>query len=135
VNILKSFGSYQENLKNKDIKVLKDLKKDDYDSKIETILNDTSTYKKLNSDPTELYVTKLRKDLEDLKTNQIITPQMYYKFFPRGSVSPRVYCLPKIHKICIPLIPIVSTTNTSTVKIQKWVAVTLKPFHISKIRI
>ena len=41
------------------------LEKDDYDSKIETILKDISTYKELNSDPTESYVAKLRKDLED----------------------------------------------------------------------
>jgi len=36
------------------------LEKDDYDSKIETILKDISTYKKLNSDPTESYVAKLK---------------------------------------------------------------------------
>ena len=147
VNILTDFGSYQEKVKNKDIKILKDLKqddsliitradksntvvileKDDYDSKIETILSDTSTYKKLNSDPTDLYAKRLRKDLEDLKTNGSITPQMYHKFFPRGSVSPRIYGLPKIHKTGIPLRPIVSTTNSPTVKIEKWAAMTLKP--------
>jgi hypothetical protein len=145
VNILTNFGSYQENVKNKDIKVLKDLKrddsliitkanksntvvtleKDDYDNKIVTILNYTSKYKKLNSDPTELYVKKLRKDLEDLKTNGNIEPQMYYEFFPRGSVSPRIYGLPKIHKKGIPLRPIVSTTNSLMIKIEKWVAMTL----------
>ena len=147
VNILKDFGNFQENLKNKDTKILKELKKDDsliitkadksntivilekddYDSKIETILKDISTYKELNSDPTESYVAKLRKDLEDLKNNQNITPQMYYKFFPRGSVCPRIYGLPKIHKTDIPLRPIVSTRNSPTEKIEKWVAKTLKP--------
>ena len=60
VNILKDFGNFQENLKNKDTKILKELKKDDsliitkadksntvvilekddYDSKIGTILKD-----------------------------------------------------------------------------------------------
>ena len=147
VNIKKIFFNFQENLKNKGTKIWKALKKDnsliitktdtsntvvilekdDYDSKIEAILKDISTYKSLNSDPTESYVAKSRKDLEDLKNNQNTTPQMYYKFFPRGSVCPKIYGSLKIHKTGIPPRSIVSTRNSPTEKIEKWVVMTLKP--------
>ena len=49
------------------------LEKDDYDSKIETILKNISTYNKFKSDPNESYVAKSRKDLESLKNNRSIT--------------------------------------------------------------
>ena len=79
-----------------DIKILSDLKNDkvliitkadkgntvvimdtdDYDRKMNTIISDTTTYKKkLDIDPTDKYVKSIRKELESLKNNLHITPQ------------------------------------------------------------
>ena len=129
-----------------DIKILPDLKKDkvltitradkgntivimdtdDYDRKMNTIISDTSTYKKLDFDPTDKYVKPLRKELESLKNNLHITPQFYNKFYPRDCSAPKIYSLPKIHKTGVPLRPIVSTFQSPVTKLGKWLSVALR---------
>ena len=70
---------------------------DDYDCKMNTIISDTITYKKLDIDPTDQYIKLIRKDLESLKNSLHITPQFYNQFYPRGCSAPKIYRLPKIH--------------------------------------
>ena len=82
-----------------EIKILQNLKKDkntvitradkgntvvimdsaDYQNKINTLLLDKNTYKEIKTDPTDKYTKQLRKELEILKDNRLITPQMYRK--------------------------------------------------------
>ena len=132
---------------NNDIKILSELKKDktltitraykgntyvimdtdDYDHKMNTIISDTTFYKKLDFDPTNKYVKAIRQKLESLKNNLHITQQFYNKFYPRGCSATKIYGLPKIHKTGVPLRPIVSTFSTPVTKSGKWLSVALCP--------
>ena len=94
----------QNDIPKNDIKMLSDLKKDkvltitradksnaivitdtnDYDYKMNTFISDTTTYKKLDFDSTDKYAKSIRKELQSLKINLHVTPQLYNKFYPRG---------------------------------------------------
>ena len=84
----------------------------DYDNKIFSLLKDTSTYKPITHDPTDQFTNNIINELKQLKQNGKITPQLYNKFYPRGSFCPKFYGLPKLHKQGIPLRPIVACTKT-----------------------
>ena len=92
---------------------------DDYDRKMNTIISDTTFYKKLDFDPTDKCVKSIRKELESLKNNLHITPQFYNKFYPRGCSAPKIYGLPEIHKTRVPLRSIVSTFSSPVTKLGK----------------
>ena len=100
---------------------------DDYDRKMNTIISDTTIYKKLDFNPTDKYVKSIRKELESLKNNLHITPQFYNKFYPRGCSAPKIYGLSKIHKTGVPLRPIVSTFSSPVARLGKWLSVALRP--------
>ena len=85
-----------------------------------------TTYKKLDFNPTDKYVKFIRKELESLKNNLHITPQIYNKFYPRGCSAPKIYGLPEIHKMGVPLRPIESTFSSSVAKLGKWLLVALR---------
>ena len=70
----------------------------DYQNKMNTLLLDKNTYKEIKTHPTDKYTKQLRKELEILKDNRLITPQMYRKFYPKVCSAPNFYGLPKIHK-------------------------------------
>ena len=149
VRKLKTFNMKKivNDIKKNDIKIFSDLKKDntltitradkgntivimdtdDYDRKMNTIISDTTFYKKLDFDPTDKYVKSIRKEFESLKNNLHITPQFYNKFYPRGCSAPKIYGLPKIHKTGVPLRPIVSIFSSSMAKLGKWLSVALRP--------
>ena len=119
--IVKSILDYKPSLSlttqsKEEIKILQNLKKDtntvitradkggtvvimdslDYQNKINTLLLDKNTYKEIKTDPTDKYTKQLRKGLEILKDNRLITPQMYRKFYPKGCSAPKFYGLPKV---------------------------------------
>ena len=123
----------------KDIKILNNLRRDesiiitkadkgntlvvmdtkDYDSKLNALLKDEKTYKQLSFDPTDSYTKKFKNELKSLKEEGKITPQLFYKFLPRGSLCPKLYGLPKIHKPNLPLRPIVASNKSPTSALSK----------------
>ena len=52
----------------------------DYDSKLNALLKDEKTYKKLSFDPTDSYTKKFKNELKSLKEEGKITYQIFYKF-------------------------------------------------------
>ena len=135
-----------------DIKILSNLRKDpsiiitkadksnslvvmdtaDYDNKIFSLLKDTSTYKPITHDPTDQFTNNIINELKQLKQNGKITPQLYNKFYPRGSFCPKFYGLPKLHKQGIPLRPIVACTKAPASNIGKWLCTAFKPLLYSQ---
>ena len=99
----------------------------DYDTKIYSHLNDERTYRTTSHDHTDQFANKIINELKSLKQNGKITPQLYNKFFPRGSFCPKFYGLPKLHKQGIPLRPIVACTRAPTSNIGKWLYTAFKP--------
>ena len=101
--------------------------KQQYHDKALSLLNDKSTYAVLNSDPTSKTQRKFNKILLDLKKAGKISDSMYKMLYCRDGLCPCFYGLPKIHKLGIPLRPIVSFVNSLTYAISGYLARILSP--------
>ena len=53
----------------------------DYDNKFLSHLNDTTTYKTINHNPTDQFVNDIINELKLLKQNGEIPPRLYNRFF------------------------------------------------------
>ena len=60
----------------------------DYDSKLNTLLKDEKTYKKLSFDPTDSYTKKLKNELKSLKEEGKITPQLFLQILTKKFFVP-----------------------------------------------
>ena len=110
--------------KNKDIVIIRPdkgngvviLNRPDYVNKVETLLADSSKFKKLDCDMLEICQKKegkLIRFLRDTLQNQkFITDEVYRDLYPSGSTPSILYGLPKIHKencpFCQPLVLIIA---------------------------
>ena len=103
------------------------LDKTDYERKIDQMLSDSSTYVKLQKDPTSKYKNRLTKLLKILKDNNKITIQQWKHMYPTSEDPPKFYGLPKIHKPGTPLRPIVSSMGSITYFVAKYLAEILSP--------
>jgi hypothetical protein len=89
----------------------------DYNKKIATLLQDKA-YEKLKKDPTESIE---RKTVLLLKKSSFLE-EVCQQVRPQGSRPPRLYGLPKIHKLGLPLRPTVSTTGSPTYRLAQHLA-------------
>ncbi|CAK1598337.1 unnamed protein product [Parnassius mnemosyne] len=98
----------------------------EYNFKIQQLLSDVSTYKKVKIDPT----TNTLKTTTDLikryseKLNLDVNSTI-----PSCAKPPRLYGLPKIHKPNAPLRPIVSQIDSPTYKLAQHLAKILSPLR------
>ena len=99
---------------------------EDYKKKAEELLNQ-NTYRIITSDPTMRLKNKLINMLKSIKTKGGMTEELYRRLYPTGAGSPNFYGLTKIHKLGMPLRPIVSSIGTVTYQTSKEVARILKP--------
>ncbi|XP_053335750.1 uncharacterized protein LOC128508432 [Clarias gariepinus] len=102
------------------------LNADDYHSRVTTLLSDHNTYETLKRDPTSKYKKQVINCLQSLKKQGVIDRKIYYHLYP-GDTTPCLYGLPKIHKDNYPLRPIVSSINSVTYNIAKYLATVLAP--------
>ena len=72
--------------------------------------------------------------LKDLKKKEKIDEELYTALKPRGSKPAQLYGLSKVHKMDVPLRPIVSIPGTAYDKIGKWVSHWLDIIPESKIQ-
>ena len=103
------------------------LDKEDYIKKCNEHLT-SGPYTKLKKDPTSSVVSKVTKKLIEVRDNNLIEQQKYFKLKPTGTQPPRFYGLPKIHKDGTPMQPIVSYTGTPLYEISKYIANILRPY-------
>ena len=104
------------------------MREDEYNSKIQTLLDDANTYKKLDEDPTLSILKDLTSFLEDaLWKGQITTEEQCY-LTPSNPRPGFFDGLPKTHKSGCPIRPIVSQTNTVTRKLSEYVEKKLHPY-------
>ena len=99
---------------------------EDYKKKAEDLLNH-HTYRSITSDPTMMLKNKLITLLKSIKAKGGMKEEVYKRLYPTGAGSPKFYGLPKIHKVGMPLRPIVSSTGTVTYETSKDLARILKP--------
>ena len=93
--------------------------KSDYIRKMKELLEDTNTYRPLNTDPTIRLKGKLFNILRRIKNESRIEDTIYRRMYPTGASSPKLYGLPKINKKNIPLILIVSSRGSVTYGVAK----------------
>ena len=145
--VLKKLHHPKPNLKREEFIALKQLKSDksqmvltadkgvalvvldmvDYIRKAKAILEDTNTYRVIQTDPTSRLKNKLINMLRRIKTATGIQDNIYSKMYPTGASPPKFYGLPKIHKANIPLKPIVSSIASVAYGVAKVLADIIKP--------
>ena len=103
------------------------LDKDLYISKAMDLLNDASTYEKLNKDPSKTIAAEFYKNVRKIGGNKRCN-EILEKLKCINPTLPYFYGLPKTHKDGIPLRPIVSNKSSFMYKISKWLANLLSPF-------
>jgi len=99
---------------------------DTYHAKMSALI-ETGPYQPLNKDPTDCLTRKLYEKLRSLKRNRRISEAVYNKIRPRHKQPPRIYGLPKIHKVNIPLRLIVSCVNPFANDLSAFLAIMLSP--------
>ena len=99
----------------------------DYLEEANRQLTDERFYKKLDSDPTEEFSTKITQELKIMKENSHIDKNTFDYLKPDKPKVGRFYLLPKIHKVNNPGRPIVSANGHPTEKISEFVDFHLRP--------
>ena len=95
----------------------------DYKTKINELLNKGDVYQELKKDPTPSVDLKVQTTIRDLKKKGFNLSHLN----SYNGIAPRLYGLPKIHKVNIPLRPIVSSIGSPTYNIAKFLVPILTP--------
>ncbi|CAF0802896.1 unnamed protein product [Adineta steineri] len=95
------------------------LDRNDYNSKMNEILSDTTKFKSLPDDPTITRENKLIRLLLRLKAQGYISEEFCKMARPTGSNPGRLYGLPKTHKAGVPLRPVLSSIGTFNYNLAK----------------
>ena len=102
-----------------------------YVEKMHTILNDTSKFTRLGPvdtfDKTPTVEGRLQRFLMKLLKQNKISKATYEAVRPSGSLRPRLYGLPKVHKDGTPLRPILSMIGSPQHQLSRWLATLLQP--------
>lgn len=101
----------------------------DYMTEAYRQLSDTSTYKKIEEDPTNKYNKELSDWLEQEAPHQNISIESLKLLINKNPSTPQFYILPKIHKDTLPPPgrPIVASCNSVTERISAFVDSHLQP--------
>ena len=95
------------------------------------ILDDRSKFEQLGPvmahDRTLIREKQLVKHLKMLKDTKEISASECLRVKPIGSVRPRMYGVPKIHKQCCPLRSILFTTGSGEYRVYKWLCEMIQP--------
>ena len=102
------------------------LDREEYIKKADELLSQPS-YKKISTDPTNRYKSKLITLLKKIKTEGGMDEVTYRRLYPTGASPPKFYGLPKVHKSGMPLRPIVSSIGSVTYETSKEMSRILKP--------
>ena len=103
------------------------MNKTEYREKMDNLVSDEKTYKKLKSDPSKKLQRKLNEKLYPLHQANILKRPLYSRLYCSVAQTPKLYGLPKIHKENTPLRPIVSFCSSPTYELSKYLANILKP--------
>nr|XP_054759677.1 uncharacterized protein LOC129265754 [Lytechinus pictus] len=98
----------------------------DYDSRVGLLLHNSVTYEQVKRDPSSSFKKRVIEVLQQLEKDSFIDKSTYFSLYP-GNDIPAFYGLPKIHKEDIPLRPIVSSINSITYNIAKFLTSVLSP--------
>ena len=105
--------------------------KTEYVQKMSVILDDTTKFEMVGPvdlhDNTDKIETDLRKFLASLASKKQISKEIHELIQPVGSQRPRLYGLPKTHKVGVPLRPILSMIGSAQHRLAKWLTSLIEP--------
>ncbi|XP_075528916.1 uncharacterized protein LOC142560562 [Dermacentor variabilis] len=104
------------------------LNRSEYNEKMKDLLSDEDTYVAIQKDPTVNLQTKLQKPFSKVYT--FVPPQqkyLYHRVLPTSGSAPAIYGLPKVHKPCVPLRPIVDFTRSPLYRLSGYLHQVLGP--------
>ncbi|PFX23093.1 CUB and sushi domain-containing protein 1 [Stylophora pistillata] len=101
--------------------------KTDYHNKMDALVNDKRTYKKLKRNPTPALQHKLNSKLLTLKKTNGFDTQRYYRRRCSVPQPPKLYSLPKLSKLGFPMRPVVSFCGSPTYQLSKYLTTMLQP--------
>ena len=99
----------------------------DYIKKAKELLEDTNTYRTIQTDPTSRLKYKLVNIFRKIKAETGMQDNTYKKMYPTGVSPPKFYGLPKIHKKNIPLRPMVFSFGSVSYGVAKELVRIIKP--------
>ncbi len=79
-------------------------------------------YKALDTNPTKLRCGQLRRFLKSAMDQGAISKGLYRYLAPSDARTPQLYGLPKIHKVGVPMRPIVSASGSFNYNLAKFLA-------------
>ena len=100
---------------------------EEYDKKILSIVNDENTYKCLKKDPSPTLQLRMNSLLLTLVKKDELPQNLYQHLRRSDATTPQIYGLPKIHKLDVPLRPIVSFYSSPTYHLSKHLSLILSP--------
>ena len=104
--------------------------KEEYISKVENILNDTTKFKVILEDPHKVVTRaedKLANFLRRLKSDRVISNDLYKQLHSSGASPGVMYGLPKTHKNGTPVRPILAALGTYNYPLAKFLVPILEP--------
>lgn len=96
------------------------MNKQDYIDLSYNQLSDERYYKMIPRDPTNTIEQKINKTISSLKNNHFIDERVAKSLMSYDSVCPKFYGLPKIHKPELALRPIISSINSPSTRLSKF---------------
>ena len=107
----------------------------DYNKKMMDILNNSDKFKKLDGAPTKITIeceNRIKNFLRQRKKENVIDATLYSSLKSTGSRPGILYGLPKVHKLKIPLRPILSSINSHSYNIARYLVSRLRPFSTNQ---
>lgn len=96
--------------------------REDYNQKMSTLVNDTTTYEQVRFDPTSRYQNGNNSLVKRLKDLKLIDYRTAKTLTSNNAICPRIYGQPKAHKQNLPLRPVIPNITAPTCKLAKYIA-------------
>ncbi|BHF80575.1 hypothetical protein SprV_0702370300 [Sparganum proliferum] len=103
------------------------LDKTDYIKKANSLLDNRQAYLRCDVEPMRKLLSQLDKTLAEMQANKVISKSVRLAVKPTNAAAPGFYGLPKVHKVDVPLRPIVSLRGAPTFNLAKWLFRHLRP--------
>ena len=102
------------------------MNREDYVGKMDELLKGED-YVRIRKNPTSVVEKKVKDTLSKIEKNGIPPTRLKKRLTPQQSKCPQMYGLPKVHKVGIPLRPIVSAIGSPTYQLAKQLCRILSP--------
>ncbi|XP_062558073.1 uncharacterized protein LOC134222944 [Armigeres subalbatus] len=97
------------------------MKREDYDRKLQHMIDDEDTYRKLNRDPTSTYQKRNNEFAKRLAELKLVDRATEMRLKTYKATSPRIYGAPKAHKEGLPLRPVVPCMTSPSYTLSQFV--------------